>query len=57
MRFQEPLTRAPEFVQLLEKYRTHEFGTQKIRRLEFVFNDWYQRSRATRLIGSVVISE
>lgn len=56
LRFKEPLRHASELIRLLKQYREHEFGTQTFGNCEFVFNDWYQRSRLTNTLGSFVIS-
>ncbi len=43
MRFRKKISKTERFLEALEKYRNHEFGTTHINQVEFVFNDWYQR--------------
>ena len=43
MRFYKPMENHLEFTQTLEKYRDYDFGTIEIKKLNLVFNDWYQR--------------
>lgn len=44
-RFREPLRNTSAYLQVLEKYRDHDFGTFTADALELVHNDWYQRER------------
>lgn len=49
-RFSEKLSQKEEFINLIEKYRTHDFGTFQVNQLELSFNDWYHRKgRVTKL--------
>ncbi|MBD1396494.1 mutarotase [Pontibacter sp. JH31] len=43
-RFRKPLRQPTEFVDILEKYRQHDFGKCRVGDLELVYNDWYQRA-------------
>ncbi|WP_439880280.1 2'-5' RNA ligase family protein [Pontibacter sp. MBLB2868] len=45
MRFRESLHDRTGMIQILEKYRNHNFGTFTAKHIELVFNDWYQRER------------
>lgn len=44
-RFTEQLNQKDAFLDLIEKYRTHDFGTFEVNKLELSFNDWYHRKR------------
>lgn len=55
VRFKTDLSDKARFLNLLEKYRNHEFGTFKVRALEFVFNDWYQRIEKVSLLKKFVL--
>lgn len=43
VRFRSEVTNKLKFLDLLEKYREHNFGEFKVEKLELVGNDWYQR--------------
>ncbi|WP_101443876.1 2'-5' RNA ligase family protein [Pontibacter ramchanderi] len=43
VRFREPLINTKAFVEVLDRYREHDFGTSQVEDLELVHNDWYQR--------------
>lgn len=43
VRFRKEVQNKEEFLDRLEKYRDHNFGTFTVNSLELVFNDWYQR--------------
>ena len=47
MRFQEKLQNPGKLMQVVEKFRNHDFGTFKVANIELVFNDWYQRKGNT----------
>lgn len=42
-RFSKQLEQKEKFLDLIEKYRTHDFGTFKVNQLELSYNDWYHR--------------
>ena len=44
-RFRKPLHDEQKFVDLLQKYRQHDFGKCRVDNLELVYNDWYQRDK------------
>ncbi|WP_163515771.1 mutarotase [Gelidibacter japonicus] len=49
-RFTEPLKQKERFLELVEKYRNHDFGSFQVNKLELSYNDWYHRERlVTRL--------
>lgn len=43
MRFKKPLNNPAKFIEVIEEYRNHEFGSTHVEGIELVFNDWYQR--------------
>lgn len=43
VRFKENIQNLPGFLNLVEAYRTHQFGLSTIQELELVYNDWYHR--------------
>ncbi len=45
VRFREKLSDKERFMDLIEQYREHEFGTFTADTVEFVYNDWYQRKK------------
>jgi hypothetical protein len=36
----------------LKKYRSFDFGKFKVKNIELVYNDWYQRERSTQQLHS-----
>lgn len=50
VRFRKLLTQKNEFINVLENYRDHKFGTSTINMLEFVCNDWYQRKEFEKVL-------
>lgn len=42
-RLKHSLQNKTEYLQLLERYKAHNFGTFLVDSLELVYNDWYQR--------------
>lgn len=47
MRFQEDLQHTDKLIQVIEKFRDFDFGEFKVKNLELVYNDWYQREGNT----------
>lgn len=45
VRFKEKLINKFEFLNIMEEYRNHDFGTFKVNKIELVYNDWYQRAK------------
>ncbi|MHA6248062.1 2'-5' RNA ligase family protein [Pontibacter sp. CAU 1760] len=48
VRFQNEFRHPVQFLQLLEDWRTHDFGTFEVDALELVYNDWYQRAELVK---------
>lgn len=48
MRFQDTLKNKNDFLDLIESYRTYNFGTFEVSNLELVFNDWYQKAEKVK---------
>lgn len=48
VRFRKPITRLNEYLEILEIYRDHDFGTLCTNTLELVHNDWYHRAGHTK---------
>lgn len=44
-RFSEPLINKEVFMDVLEKYRSYDFGTFSVDNLELSYNDWYHREK------------
>lgn len=47
MRFQEELQHPEQFMEVVDKFRDFDFGEFKVKNLELVYNDWYQRESNT----------
>lgn len=47
MRFQKKLQNPKELLEVIEKFRNHNFGQFTVDKIELVYNDWYQRERNT----------
>lgn len=52
LRFRKPLRDIQKFLLLLEKFRNHSFGAFHVAQADLVFNDWYQRTGAGKLLHS-----
>ncbi|AYA37276.1 mutarotase [Hymenobacter oligotrophus] len=50
-RFRAPLREPLRFVELLQQYRQHAFGTMQVQHAELVCNDWYHRARVVQCLG------
>jgi 2'-5' RNA ligase len=50
VRFRSKLQNRYEYLKILESYKNADFGNFKIKELELVFNDWYQRKRNSKLL-------
>ncbi len=48
MRFQNKLNDKLQFLKLIEAYRSHHFGSFKVKNLELVYNDWYQKEKLVK---------
>ncbi|WP_281310401.1 2'-5' RNA ligase family protein [Flavobacterium flavigenum] len=47
MRFQNKLQNPKKLIEIVEKFRNHNFGKFTVDKIELVFNDWYQREKNT----------
>ena len=45
IRFKKPLENIASFLNLIEKYKDFDFGSFKVKQLELVYNDWYQKKQ------------
>lgn len=52
LRFKRPLNQKDQFIDILNKYRNYNFGRLTVHTIEFVFNDWYQREKNSKLLHS-----
>lgn len=48
VRFQKPIARLNKYLEILDLYHDHDFGTLCTNVLELVHNDWYHRARRTK---------
>lgn len=55
MRFRKKLNDASQFINYIEKYRNYDFGTSKISKLDFTYNDWYQREEVVQKLAEFKI--
>lgn len=55
LRFSEKLNNAGQFINCIEKYRNHDFGTSKVSTLDLVYNDWYQRKEVVQQLAEFKI--
>ena len=53
VRFRQPLRSAAHLLALLERYRNFDFGTFRVKAIELVCNDWYQRSAQVQKLAEV----
>jgi 2'-5' RNA ligase len=56
VRFRNKINDKQKFINLLEHYRRHEFGTSMVNEIEFVFNDWYLRKDRGETIARFALS-
>jgi 2'-5' RNA ligase len=47
LRFQEKLENPHKLMDVVEKFRDHDFGEFTVDKLELVYNDWYQKEKNT----------
>jgi len=45
IRFRSELKNKEALIDLVEKYRTFDFGSFEVKQVELVYNDWYQREK------------
>ncbi|MCX2680408.1 mutarotase [Galbibacter sp. EGI 63066] len=43
VRFRKRFEQKGDFLKIIDKYSNHDFGSFEVKKLEFVYNDWYQR--------------
>ncbi|WP_348822914.1 2'-5' RNA ligase family protein [Flavobacterium aestuarii] len=55
LRFREKLNDVSRFINCIEKYRNHDFGTSKVSTLDLVYNDWYQREEIVQKLAEFKI--
>lgn len=55
VRFRKPITRLNEYLEILEIYRDHDFGTLCTNTLELVHNDWYHRAGHTKQLHTFTL--
>ncbi|WP_215224122.1 mutarotase [Echinicola shivajiensis] len=51
MRFSNPIKQKDKLIQLVNEFNEHDFGSFKVKNIEFVFNDWYQKSKNTQKLA------
>ncbi|WP_186755348.1 2'-5' RNA ligase family protein [Echinicola salinicaeni] len=51
MRFAKPLQQKARLIQLVNEFNKHDFGSFIVKDIEFVYNDWYQKSINTKKLG------
>ncbi len=57
MRFQAAPENLPAFIEMLQKYRAHDFGQQRLNHLQFVANDWYLKHSDTKILHNYTLSD
>jgi len=50
IRFRKKIQNKNEFLEIIEKYKNYDFGSFEVKKLELVFNDWYQRERNSKIL-------
>ena len=48
IRFQNEIQNKPEFLKMIERFRNYTFGSFKVKNLELVYNDWYQKEKQVK---------
>ncbi|KAA9332168.1 mutarotase [Hymenobacter busanensis] len=56
VRFRAPLRQPARFLEVLDRYRPHAFGTTVVDRVELVFNDWYHRPEAVQVLHTFALT-
>jgi 2'-5' RNA ligase len=51
MRFQEKPDNPEKLIAITQKFRDYDFGELTVKKLELVYNDWYQRKSNTKILG------
>lgn len=52
VRFRNKLTNKTEFIKFIETHKNNTFGTFKVKNLELVYNDWYQRKQYVKTLAT-----
>ena len=55
LRFQEKLQNPKQLIEVAEKFRDFDFGELKVKNLELVYNDWYQREEIVQKLAEFKI--
>ncbi|GGW99959.1 2'-5' RNA ligase family protein [Salegentibacter mishustinae] len=50
LRFRRKLQNKNKFLEIIEKYKNYDFESFEVKKLELVFNDWYQRKKNSKLL-------
>lgn len=48
VRFRNHLNEKENFLRIIDKYTDYDFGSFEIKKIEFVYNDWYQRKELVK---------
>ena len=48
VRFRNHLNEKENFLKIIDKYADFDFGTFEIKKIELVYNDWYQRNELVK---------
>jgi 2'-5' RNA ligase len=48
VRFRNQLNDKENFLKIIDKYADFDFGTFEIKKIELVYNDWYQRKELVK---------
>ena len=56
IRFKSPLQNPAKLLANLKKYERHFFGAFEVKKLELVYNDWYQRAENTVVLDEYLLS-
>ncbi|MFD0989824.1 2'-5' RNA ligase family protein [Mariniflexile jejuense] len=55
LRFKEKIIDKSKFLEIVEKYKNHEFGTFEVKSIELVYNDWYQKAKFVKKLSEFSI--
>lgn len=57
VRFRSKAKNLTKYLDVIEKFKNHNFGSFKVNKLELVGNDWYQKIEKVRSISSFYIND
>ncbi|MBK7105210.1 MAG: mutarotase [Ignavibacteriae bacterium] len=57
VRFRNEIQHKEKFLQILEKYRNHEFGKFDVEEIIFVANDWYQKKEKVQILEKLTLEK